>query len=553
MKIRSVDTRKYSMVVRPDVPRSVFASGATLKTTFNSDWLVPIYVDEVLPGDSHRVNLTAFARLATPFFPVMDNLYLDTFFFFVPYRLIWEHANAFFGEQNNPADTTAFLIPVVTSPVGGFAVSSVYDYMGIPVVGQIGGAATINVNALPLRAYLLIYNQWFRDEDVNNSVGMPFSDGPDLATAYPMQNRNKRPDYFTSCRPWPAKPGPWLQSFTSVGGVGPHFTEPFHFGLQLGAPVSGIGMDAAGVANTVNQQVHETGGGSAGSIVTYPSSTVTTAAGDIFVKAGLSAGVPDVRVTINNLRLAYHVQRLLETNARGGTRYTELIRAHFGVISPDMRQQRAEYLGGGSTPININPIAQTSATGLTGGSTPLGGLAGIGTGVVQNHGFSSSFTEHGVILGLANVRADLTYQEGLHRMWFRRSYLDFYWPAFAQLGEQPVYSKEIYCDGTAGDDTVFGYQERWAEYRYRPSLITGKFRSKTAGTLHAWHLAQSFAARPTLSSTFLATGVSTVLEARILAAGAGALNAEVLFDAYFDVRMVRPIPARSVPGLGVRL
>jgi hypothetical protein len=264
-------------------------------------------------------------------------------------------------------------------------------------------------------------------------------------------------------------------------------------------------------------------------------------------ETGLYADLSDATAaTINQLRQAFQIQKLLERDARGGTRYTEIIRSHFGVTSPDSRLQRPEYLGGGSTPININPIAQTSSTTVTASSTPLGTLAAMGTALASGHGFSSSFTEHGLIIGLVSVRADLTYQQGLHKMWSRQTRYDFYFPAFAHLGEQAILNKEIYATGTANDEGVFGYQERWAEYRHKPSQISGLFKSTTAGTLDAWHLAQNFVTAPTLNNTFIEE--RPPLE-RALAVGASAQGQEFIFDAFFDVKMARPLPMYSVPGL----
>jgi hypothetical protein len=295
-------------------------------------------------------------------------------------------------------------------------------------------------------------------------------------------------------------------------------------------------------------QATTSGGG--GAYLIGNNSSNWPAAGDQlrFNNTGLYADLSAATAaTVNQLRQSFQIQKLLERDARGGTRYTEIIRSHFGVISPDARLQRPEYLGGGSTPINVNPIAQTSATGPTGASTPLGNLAAMGTALAHNHGFTQSFTEHGVIIGLVSIRADLTYQQGLDRMWSRSTRYDFYFPAFATLGEQSVLQKEIYATGdTAADNTVFGYQERWAEYRYKPSKITGLFKSTSAGTIDGWHLAQKFTAAPTLNTTFIQ---DTPPVSRVVAVGAAANGQQFLFDSFFDVKMARPMPMYSVPGL----
>ena len=323
--------------------------------------------------------------------------------------------------------------------------------------------------------------------------------------------------------------------------------------LGTSAPVKGIGFAGSPVAPTT-QTLRESGGTSRSVTNSYGAASwasnmfmegtsATPASAYPTIYADLSQATA---ATINQLRQAFQIQRLLERDARGGTRYTEIIRAHFGVVSPDARLQRPEYLGGGSQPININPIAQTSATNVTGGSTPLGQLGAMATVVAQDHGFTQSFTEHGVIIGLVNVRADLSYQQGLRKMWSRSTRYDFYFPAFAMLGEQAILNREIYCDGSANDANVFGYQERWAEYRYNPAMITSLFRSTSAGTLDGWHLAQKFTTLPTLNSTFIQ---ETPPVSRIVAVGAAANGQQFIFDSFFDIVAARPMPLYRVPGL----
>jgi hypothetical protein len=528
-KAKSAEVSRFSMVPRNDVPRSVFKSQHTHKTTFDSGFLVPIYVDEILPGDSCRLDMTAFVRLATPIFPIMDNLYLDTFFFFVPNRLVWTNWKRFMGEQISPGASTAFIIPSMTSPTGGYAVNSVYDYFGLPTVGQIAGGDSFEHSPLPLRAYALIWNEWFRDQNLQEPVTVNVDDGPDTPAMYVLMRRNKRHDYFTSALPWPMRE----TSLTSNEG----------FRARGGAPVTGIG--ALGVVGTGAANVYEAGGG----LVSYAEAKriwSDNANDQTFMRLD-AAGYPDVRVQINDMRLAFAAQRLMEKDARGGSRYTEIVRSHFGVVSPDARLQRPEYLGGGSTPIAVNPIVQSSASDITGSATPLGQLGGVGTGVASGHGFSQSFTEHGHIIGLACVRADLTYQQGYNKLWRRLTRFDYYWPSFAHLGEQAVYRREIYARGDgSGDDTIFGYQERWAEYRHKPNRITGLFRSTSAGTVDPWHLAQNFTSAPVLGNTFIQE--NPPLD-RVLAVGSAANGQQLLFDGFFNVRMVRPIPTFSVPGL----
>jgi len=536
---QSVQTHHFSMVPRAEIPRSAFNIQKAHKTTFDAGFLVPIYVDEVLPGDTFNLRMTAFCRLATPLFPVMDNLHLDSFFFFVPNRLVWNNWQRFMGERDTPNASTSYTIPQKTSSAGGYAVGTIYDHMGLPTEGQVASTATVTHSALWLRAYNLIWNEWFRDQNLQDALNVPKDDGPDDAVSYQLLRRGKRHDYFTSCLPWPQK-GPSVP--LPLGTAAPVRTA--NGAVYIGASDPIMWRETSQGQLPSGAKDLQVADGSGFGVMT--SGTLGSNPQNVY-PANLFADLTEATAaTINQLRQSFQIQKLLERDARGGTRYTEIVRAHFGVVSPDARLQRPEYLGGGSTPIVINPIAQTSATGAPTDGTPLGTLGAMGTSLANGHGFSQSFTEHGMLIGLVCVRADLTYQQGLRKMWSRKTRYDYYFPAFAQLGEQAVLNKEIYCTGEAEDDDVFGYQERWSEYRYNPSEITGLFRSTSAGTLDAWHLAQRFTTRPTLAPTFIAE--QPPLE-RVLAVGASAGGAQLICDTFFQIRAARPLPMYSVPGL----
>ena len=521
-KNRSVDVHSFAMVPRADIPRSKFRAQKALKTAFDSGQLVPIFVDEVLPGDSMSLKMTGFTRLATPLYPFIDSLHLETFFFFVPNRLVWSNWQRFQGERDpNPDSSIDYTIPQMVSPTGGYAIGSLQDYMGLPTVGQVDGSSTVSHSALFTRAYNLIYNQWFRDENLQNSVTVDIDDGPDNASDYTLLRRGKRKDYFTSGLPWPQKGDAVMLPLGDKAYITTDASQNESIGVDdssgnaryLGANVSNIYLGATGVSDDKRL---------------YADLGEATAA------------------TINSIRNAFQTQRLLERDARGGTRYQELLRSHFGVSPDDLRLFRPEFLGGGSAPINVNPVAQTSSTNITGGDTPLGTLGAVGTGLASGHGFSNSFSEHGMVIGLANVRADLSYQQGLHKKWSRLTRYDFYLPVFSHIGEQAILNKEIYCDGTANDDGVFAYQEAWSDLRYKPSEVTGLMRSTASGTLDPWHLSQHFTSLPTLNATFIEDRPPVD---RVVAVGSAANGQQLIFDAFFDINMARPLPMFSVPGL----
>lgn len=532
-KIGSVEQSHFATVPHTNIPRSSFRRSHRHSTTINGNLLFPIYVDEVLPGDTFNMNVTAFGRLTTLIAPIMDNVYIDTFFFFVPNRLVWDNWQKFNGEQSNPGDSTDFLIPRLADPGDtGYASGSIYDYFGLPVL-QNFTSESAKVNCLPFRAYNLIWNEWFRDQNLQQSVAVSRADGPDSLDSFVLLPRNKSHDYFTSCLPWPQK-GPAVD--IPLGGLAPivsDFTNP------------NVAVNYLGRTNNTDYTQPGFLNASIGDIGIYFETGPGVQSGRVgldltHISTDLSQATA---VTINALRQAFQIQKMYERDARGGTRYTEILRSHFGVVSPDSRLQRPEFLGGSHSVMNVSPVPQTSATGD--GSTPQANLSAFGIfhNVGRQSGFSKSFVEHGYIIGLINVRSDITYQQGIHRLWTRQTRFDFYWPSFAHLGEQSVFNREIYLSGdSVVDNAVFGYQERYAEYRFYPSIKTGLYRSVVPDSLDFWHLSEKFESVPALSNAFIKQNFPF---GRVSAVPS---EPTILVDISFSGSVTRPMPIYSVPG-----
>lgn len=547
-KIR-VRGHRFSDAPAMYMKRTKFDRSHVYKTTFDSGKLIPVFVDEVLPGDTARMSVNYFARLATPIKPIMDNIYLDWFFFFVPNRLVWEHWQNFCFEQEDPDDSTDYAIPTVTAAGNSenAYIGSLWDYFGLPVntSGNLSG-----ISALPFRGVYLIWNEWFRDENLQKSVKIQkgdtnevldsarsseqpswvFTSDTNIFPGLACPPRGKRHDYFTSALPWTQK-GPGVN--ISLTGDAPVFGNGQRLGLApntAGAPVGYLGMTGNVGAMLRNEDSSEWSGGQTAFVTSDKN------------KSGLLADLSDISaITINGLRTAFQMQKFYERLARGGSRYTEVLRSFFGVVSPDARLQRPEFLGSFTKMVNVNPIAQTSATDDT---SPQGNLSAYGVTAAGFHGFTKSFVEHGYVFGFVCARADLTYQQGINKMWLRSTVYDFYWPTFAHLGEQAIELREIYAQGTKADTTVFGYQERYAEYRYKPSQITGKFRSSVVnGSLDVWHLSQFFENAPTLNEEFI---IENPPIDRIIAVPS---EPEFLLDVGFRYITVRPMPMFGTPGL----
>lgn len=556
----------FSLLPRVDIQRSRFDRSASLKTSFNAGNIVPFFLEEVLPGDTFNVKTSRVVRMQTLLTPMMDNVYLDTYYFFVPNRLVWDHWKEFCGENTESAwiPQTEYSIPQITAPVGGWQVGTLADYFGVPT-----GVSGLSVSALPFRAYALIMNEWFRDENLQDPLVVPTDDSTvagvntgtfvtDVAKGGLPYIACKYHDYFTSALPAPQK-GPDVTIPVAEIGSAPVYGTGKALRMAYGTGVGNFGsvgifssndqmngrwfIDPNGkkakVGDAFNVNVV---GSTAGHFIGVPTEAQLAGA-DSGLVASFSGS--SAAATINQLRLAFQIQKFYEKQARGGSRYTEVVRSFFGVTSPDARLQRPEYLGGNRTPINVNQVIQQSGTGES-VNTPQGTVVGMSLTTDSHSDFTKSFTEHGFIIGVMVARYDHTYQQGLNRLWSRKDKFDYYWPVFANIGEQAIKNKEIYAQGNSTDDEVFGYQEAWAEYRYKPNQVTGEMRSQYAQSLDVWHLADDYSKLPSLSAEWIQEDGKTI--DRVLAVSSDLAN-QFFADIYVKNYCTRPMPMYSIPGL----
>mgnify|MGYP000076118939 CR=1 FL=1 len=554
---RNVESHFALNPTRIDLSRSTFDRSSSVKTSFNAGDIVPFFLEEVLPGDTFNVKSSKVVRMQTLLTPMMDNVYLDTYYFFVPNRLVWSHWKEFNGENTESAwiPETTYEVPQITSPAnGGWNVGTIADYFGIPT-----GIPNLSVSALPFRAYALVMNEWFRDQNLQDPLVVPLDDATvagvntdtfvsDVAKGGKPYIAAKYHDYFTSCLPSPQK-GPDVLIPSATAGEYPVVprSNVVPDSLLDGTRYSAKIYDADDDASKTRAGI--------GFYVSADGLTGTQTTGILNTPSGRTGSVPVINnlwavasgglgATINQLRLAFQVQKLYERDARGGSRYIEILKSHFGVTSPDARLQRPEYLGGNRVPININQVIQQSGT--QSGTTPQGTVVGMSQTTDSHSDFIKSFTEHGFILGVMCVRYDHTYQQGLERFWSRKDRFDYYWPVFANIGEQAVKNKEIYAQGNAEDDEVFGYQEAWADYRYKPNRVTGEMRSAYAQSLDVWHLADDYSTRPSLSDSWIREDKANI--DRVLAVQSSVSN-QFFADIYVQNRATRPMPVYSIPGL----
>lgn len=525
---------QFTTIEANNIQRSTFDRSFGHKTTLNAGELIPIFIEEALPGDTFQIQPTIFGRMETLLKPIMDNIFVDVHFFSVPLRLVWDNFKPFMGETKNPTDTTDFLLPHMSPPTGGYQELSVFDYAGIPTKVE-----DFTHVSYPFRAMNLIWNTWYRDQNLQDSLTVKTDDTPDDPTLYPLLKRGKRKDYFTSALPWAQKGNPvempllgQAPVFGHKGGTGDHIwnvssntsVNKGHFMRTLSQDVSTVPYNGttSGYLRLGFKEQYEYD-----PVQIPPYADLTEASS----------------FTINQMRQAITMQQYLELDARGGTRYIEKIKSHFNVTSPDARLQYPEFLGERSVQLNVSPIAQQSASTDT--STPQGNLSAIGTFSSSGNDYIKTFTEHEIVIGFVSVRADLNYQQGLNRMWSRKTVYDLYWPTFAHLGEQAILNKEIFTSGTSTDDEVFGYQERYAEYRYKPSMVTGLYRSNATQSLDIWHLAQDFTTTPSLNSSFIEENPPID---RIIATPD---EPQFLIDTFFDFKATRAMPVNATPGLKI--
>lgn len=554
---RNVESHFALNPTRIDMSRSTFDRSSSVKTSFNVGDIVPFFLEEVLPGDTFNVRTSKVVRMQTLLTPMMDNVYLDSYYFFVPNRLVWNHWKEFNGENTESAwiPTTEYSVPQITSPSAGWSVGTLADYFGLPT-----GVGGLSVSALPFRAYALVMNEWFRDQNLQDPLVVPVDD----ATVVGVNSGNfvtdcakgglpyiaaKYHDYFTSCLPSPQK-GPDVTLSVASQGDLPVFAKSdlvstsFPKQAMKVAPVNGGSWSGNGVLTAYPQNSSPYRNYDV-SAVDFGDSSVGSNHAIAPVNLWAQSSGNAIVATINQLRMAFQIQKLYERDARGGTRYIEVLKSHFGVTSPDARLQRPEYLGGNRVPINVNQVIQQSGTGA-GADTPQGTVVGMSQTTDSNHDFIKSFTEHGYIIGVMVARYDHTYQQGIERHWSRKTRFDYYWPVFANIGEQAVLNKEIFAQGTAKDNEVFGYQEAWSDYRYKPNRVTGEMRSAYEQSLDVWHLADDYSSLPSLSDSWIREDKNTV--DRVLAVKSN-VSDQLFADIYVSNRATRPMPMYSVPGL----